>query len=276
MSPEALTPGTNQVGRTRCTCTIRSAHRVVVGLSVSVGRQRRGRRAQVGHRRARYLVRPRVQDNVVYNANGAAFMFEDGQETSNDVVHNFAVRSFGTGGRDAGGRKAPASTSAGRSTACRQRRRQHLQRRPDASYGYKFFFVYLGTLRVPVKPGADTTVPGNYTEVDGNATAIAEFRNNEVYGSESGLTFWWLGTFGITPNLATPLSVFNNLRVWNVFGKGIFLYENYQVTIKDYVALNSRGQLRPGLSGDDYFAHSFRVEEPPGEGFAAGAESLLS
>ncbi len=270
MSPEALTPGTNQIGR----YALHVHHTFGPAASSGYQFQLIGNAVDGApkwgiavHNSSFGL----VQDNVVYNANGAAFMFEDGQETSNDVVHNFAVRSYGTGGRDAGGREGAGFYFRGPLNRVRDNVAANIfSDGPDASYGFKFFFVYLGTLRVPVKPGADTTVAGNYTEVDGNATAIAEFRNNEVYGSESGLTFWWVGTFGITPNLSTPLSVFNNLKVWNVFGKGIFSYENYRVTVKDFVALNSGANYAMGLLGGDYFAHTFRIENPQVEGFATG------
>ena len=212
-----------------------------------------------------------VQDNVVYNANGAAFMFEDGQETANDVVHNFAVRSFGTGGRQAEGREGAGFYFRGPLNRVRDNVAANIfSDGPDASYGFKFFFTYLGTLRVPLTPGADTTLPGTYSERNGNATALTEFRNNEVYGGESGLTFWWLGTFGVTPNLATPLSVFDGLTVWHLFGRGIFQYENFNVTLKDYVALNTGPNYAEGLTGGDYFAHTFRVENPQVEGFATG------
>ena len=214
-----------------------------------------------------------VHDNVVYNANGAAFMFEDGQESHNEVVHNFAVRSVGTGGRMGGGREGGGFYFRGPLNRVRDNVAANIfSDGPDSAYGYKFFFTYLGQLRVPLKPGTDTTLPGMYTEVNGNATPIAEFQNNQVYASESGLTFWWVGTFGITPNLSTPRSVFEGLTAWHLFGRGIFQYESFNVTVKDFIALNTGFNYGVGLTGGDYLAQDFRLEHPQVEGFDVGLD----
>ena len=271
-APEALTAGTNQIGR----YALHLHHNIGPVAPPPSGRQfQLIGNAVDGAPKWGIAVHNTsfglVQDNVVYNANGAAFMFEDGQETANDVIHNFAVRSFGTGGRDAGGREGAGFYFRGPLNRVRDNVAANIfSDGPDSSYGFKFFFTYLGTLRVPLTPGADTTLPGTYSERDGNATALTEFRNNEVYGGESGLTFWWLGTFGIAANLATPQSVFDGLTVWHLFGRGIFQYENFNVTLKDYVALNTGFNYAEGLTGGDYFAQTFRVENPQVEGFATG------
>jgi hypothetical protein len=47
-----------------------------------------------------------IQDNIMYNCGGACFMTEDGSESFNVIEHNFAVRSYGSGGRDHMGREA--------------------------------------------------------------------------------------------------------------------------------------------------------------------------
>ena len=59
--------------------------------------------------------------------------------------------------------------------------------------------------------------------------------------------------------------------MWHLFGRGIFQYENFNVTLKDYVALNTGPNYAEGLTGGDYFAHTFRVENPQVEGFAPGS-----
>jgi hypothetical protein len=182
-----------------------------------------------------------VQDNVVYNSGGACIVTEDGSETQNLIRHNFVVRSMGTGGRDAGGREGAGFWFRGADNIVTNNVAANIASdEMDSAYGYKYFLYYLGDVRTPNFPGADTTDDSQVTVQDGNAVPIRTFDTNEVYGAtESGLTFWWIGTFGAFFPRATSESVFKNLKVWHVFNRGIYHYPADKVTVDGLVMRSS-------------------------------------
>ena len=85
-------------------------------------------------------------------------------------------------------------------------------------------------------PGADTMDNNQVDIKDSNAMAVRQFDNNEVYGAtESGLTYWWIGTAEMKPRVNTAESVFSRLKVWHVHNKGVFDYAANNVTIESMV-----------------------------------------
>ncbi len=109
----------------------------------------------------------------------------------------------------------------------------------DTAYGYKYFQQFCASdsnpasTRIPNFPGADTMIDAQVTRTD---ITIRKFENNEVYGAtESGLSYWWVGTYFLSPRPTVPTSTFKGLKVWHVANKGIFAYETSNVVIDGLV-----------------------------------------
>ena len=100
--------------------------------------------------------------------------------------------------------------------------------------------------------------------------AIRQFDNNEVYGAtESGLTFWWIGTVESNPRLNTAESVFNRLKVWHVHNKGVFVYASNNVTIESMVQRSDEAS-GTGIEFSDYFARNFTIRRANIQGRISG------
>lgn len=192
-----------------------------------------------------------IQKNAIYNIAGAAIMTEDGSESFNLFDSNFVMRSYsdyanrgdGLGQavpRQDFGYEASGFWLRGPNNRLRNNVAVNiLDNGPDSAYGYKLFQWYLGKIRVPKAPGSDTMVTGQYTLVDGHSLPLLEFSGNEVYGAtESGLTWWWLGIDYTTPR-AIADSIIKDLKVWNVFNKGLFGYNGSRIVIDGMVMRGS-------------------------------------
>lgn len=205
-----------------------------------------------------------IQDNVVYNSNGAAIVSEDGSETQNLFDHNFAVRGLGTGGREAGGREGTGFWFRGADNIVTNNvAANFMADQYDSAYGFKYFLEYLGSVRRPKFAGADTTQDAQVDTINGNAVPIRKFDHNEVYGAtESGLTFWWIGTDFQTP-IATADSLITNFVVWHVYNRAIYHYQAYRLTVDGLVVRGSAAELagdgvccQSGVDFGDYYGNT--------------------
>jgi hypothetical protein len=208
-----------------------------------------------------------IQDCVAYNVNGAGFNTEDGNESFNVFDHNFSLRGYGIGGRDALGREGVGFFFRGPHNYVRNNVSSDwlsggkLPFDPqvgDSAYGFLYYTTYLGKVRIPKGPGLDTTNDANVTIRDGNNLPLLQFENNEVYGaSESGVSYWWLGSSGNSPYVDAPEAVFKNTRIWHVYNKGVFHYPSSHVTLDGLVirgGSNMGACCGVGVHGADYFA----------------------
>jgi hypothetical protein len=201
-----------------------------------------------------------VQHNVVFKSGGSCIMTEDGSESRNLIDRNFAVGSWGSGGRMGEGREGGGFWFRGVDNIVTNNVAANIMSDGvDSAYGYKYFPYFVGNVRIPKAPGADTMDNNQVDVKDGNAMAIRQFDNNEVYGAtESGLTYWWIGTMELTPRLSAPESVFSRLKVWHVHNKGIFNYAANNVTIESMV-LRSDEAAGLGIAFSDYFARNVTI-----------------
>ena len=210
-----------------------------------------------------------VSDNVLYNIGGALLMAEDGSESYNVIERNFGARAFGSGGRDAGGREGIGFYFRGPNNYVRDNVAATLTH--HESYGYKYFLEYLGNIRIPNFPGADTTVSGQYTVRSGHEIPVREFARNEVYGATPrGLVYWWVGSVWRTP-AATEPSIFKDLRAWHVHNQVVVQYPSSQIVLDGLVV---RGVLREtaccstGYDGGDYDADRFVIRNADIQGMS--------
>jgi hypothetical protein len=198
-----------------------------------------------------------IRGNVVYDFLGAGIVAEDGSETQNVFERNFALVGKGEGGRQGDGREGIGFWFKGPDNFVRDNVASTIRSYDggvDSAYGYKFYPYFLGDVNQPVAPGSLTTVKRN-----GNALPIREFVRNEVYGAvESGLTFWWLGSWGDSPQ-ATQTSVFKDTVMWNFHNKAVFVYPSSKVHIDGLtVRAAGPGMCGVGIDFSDYLAHDFQ------------------
>jgi hypothetical protein len=201
-----------------------------------------------------------VQQNVVFKSGGSCIMTEDGSESRNVIDSNFAVGSWGSGGRQGEGREGGGFWFRGVDNIVTNNVAANIvSDGADSAYGYKYFLYRLGNVRIPKDRGVDTTVDSQVDVKDGNAMAVRLFDNNEVYGAtESGLTYWWIGTFEIEPRVNTAESVFSRLKVWHVHNKGIFHYAANNLTIESMV-MRSDEPTGMGIEFSDYYARNVTI-----------------
>jgi hypothetical protein len=217
-----------------------------------------------------------IQDNVVYNMGGAGIMTEDGNETMNVFDHNFVARVAGAGGR--GDERGTEFGFEGSGIWLRGPN-NIIRNNVVANFvnnGIAYFHIYLGNVKVPNYKGADTTVAGQYTTVNGYSQTIPEFNNNEIYGSGSvGLTNWWLGSEYGTPR-TNNISVFKNTKIWHVSDRAVYNYPSSNLTYDgliirgDATALGSVSCCGVGYEGGDYFANNITFKNIDIQGMRTG------
>jgi len=230
-----------------------------------------------------------IQDNVVYNYNGAAIATEDGSESFNVFDHNFALRGIGEPdepgaaepqdqARMAMGTEGVGFWFRGPNNYVRNNVAANFQNpTTEASYGFVLQFRKLGGIAVPNFQGADVTNPNQLTAVDGNNLPLLQFENNEAYGAmQGGMTYWWINSLDPSaPYDPEPESVVKNFTAWHVYNKGVYIYPGAKVT---FDGLKIRGNYIDGVSrccGDgvffaDYMAKAIVIRNSDIQGMQEG------
>src|SRR6185503_10821032 len=177
-----------------------------------------------------------VQDNVVYNYNGAGFATEDGSESFNVFDHNFALRGIGepndsvSEARMAMGTEGVGFWFRGPNNYVRNNVAANYQNpTTEGAYGFAYQFRFLGNIAVPNFKGAmDST---QFTTRNGNNMPILQFENNEAYGAmQGGFTLWWASSQDPQPAANAQESVIRNLKLWNIYNKTVYMYPSQKVT----------------------------------------------
>ena len=182
-----------------------------------------------------------IQDNVVYNYNGAAVATEDGSESFNVFDHNFAMRGMGEPSDSVSEARMGLGTEGvgfwfrGPNNYVRNNVAANYQNpTTEAAYGFAFQFRYLGNVEVPNFKGADTTGsmgPGQSTTKNGNNMPLLQFENNEAYGAmQGGMTFWWISSLDPQPSVNAQESVIKNFKTWHTYNKAVYVYPGQKVT----------------------------------------------
>ncbi len=212
-----------------------------------------------------------IQGNFLYNWTGAGLATESGNESYNVIDGNIVIRGRGEGGRDGSGQPGNEGSAfwfRGPNNYVRNNiGANYVGNSIEASYGFKYYFVYLGNVRVPNFPGADTSVDGQYTVKDGNGMPLLEFSGNETYGMENGVTFWWVNTFGAGNPRDGGGSVLKDFRVWNQYLYGLYAYESNQMTIDGFT---DRGKGAIGMFFSDYYSNNFVITHADIQGMGTG------
>jgi hypothetical protein len=202
-----------------------------------------------------------VKDNFAYNFAGGLFVTEDGSESYNLIEHNFAVRSNGTGGRMAEGTEGTGFWFRGPNNYVRSNVAANVWGdNPEAAYGYKYFMIYLGNIRIPNFKGADTSVSGQYTVRDGNKMNLLEFTNNEVHTAAQGLTYWWLNSQDTNANPSAAETLFKDFSVWHVFNVAVYHYQSAHLTF-DNLRIRGATPRETACCGVGFLAGDYTVAD---------------
>jgi len=137
-----------------------------------------------------------AQGNVVVGAVGAGIMLEGGNEFEDIVERNFALNSQGSGegiesrvnegdfGHEGAGIWSRGPFSTIRNNVVSSVRLN----------GFAFYLGHLGTVKVPLFKGADTSDPAQTKRVNANGVPLKHFTGNESYGAiKNGFEFWFFG-----------------------------------------------------------------------------------
>lgn len=218
-----------------------------------------------------------IKDNVLYNWAGAGITTVTGGESFNLFDHNFIVRVSSGGGRgDSRGYDDIGFEGSGMWFRGPNNYIRNNVSANAAQNGFTWFQLYTNTQRVPRYQGADRSIAGQYVDVYMNGAAIREFKNNEAYGGETGITLWWVGAWNNTPILSTPESVIEDFNVWHVKVQGYYGYQAHHITFNRYTAINDKSIIAntaaapAGLWYSDYMTNDFLVTNSTIEGFRFG------
>jgi hypothetical protein len=140
-----------------------------------------------------------VQGNTVYNGGGAGIATEDGSESYNVIERNMVVRVLGEGDREgikSNGARESGSQGIGlwfrgpNNYIRNNVAANSVETQAETAYGFEYYQVYAGDVRIPSFKGADTGVEGEYSVRSTYSIPVLDFSGNETYGSPQGLTFW--------------------------------------------------------------------------------------
>ena len=201
-----------------------------------------------------------VQDNVVYNYNGASFATEDGSESFNVFDHNFALRGIGepndsvSEARMAMGTEGVGFWFRGPNNYVRNNVAANFQNpTTEGAYGFAYQLRYLGNIAVPNFKGAmDAT---QFTTRNGNNMPVLQFENNEAYGAmQGGFTLWWVSSLDPQPSTDAQESLIKDLKLWNIYNKTVYMYPSQKITFDGLTIRGSFSSASRCCGNGVYFA----------------------
>jgi len=213
-----------------------------------------------------------LQDNVVYDAHGAAFVAEDGTESDNAFVHNFAIRVDGSGEfAPRSGYSGAAPDPGGEGAGFWLRGPNNVLRDNVAAnaeaFGYGIAAGGLGAIHVPRFKGADPSQPGEFDTLDTTAAPLRGFVGNEAYGAmQTGVAVGWNGTL-------------EHLRVWHTSRQAIAASPTDRLVIDDVIVrgdaslLADPGEAPVGIWFNNYAAKTVIVRRADVQGLRVGVAS---
>jgi hypothetical protein len=226
-----------------------------------------------------------IQHNVVYNYNGASILTEDGSESFNLFDHNFALRGIGepndsvSEARTAMGTEGVGFWFRGPNNYVTNNVAANFQNpTTEAAYGFVYQQIRLGTIKVPNFKGADTSVTGQYTSMNGNGLPIPKFENNEAYGAmQGGFTYWWVSSLDPQPVSGGQPSIIKNLKLWHIYNKVIYHYPA-QMIVFDGLKIRGNYNVNNHCCGDgvyfpDYSAKGIVIRNSDIQGMDTGIDA---
>lgn len=225
-----------------------------------------------------------IQANVVFNGTGAGIVTEDGNESYNEFVGNFAAAIEGNQNpRDTDGRDGSVFWFKGFNHVIRDNVAANGINRFQGivtGSGYNFTWPPASTrsTRIPLFRGADLedgTEGVDYELVNMQLLPIREFARNESYGATAtGLVIWNLGSDGGSVAAATQTTFIRDFSAWHVHEEAFFGYPVKNVTFDGFVV---RGHPRVFPTGQgvawssgDYYAENIAIRRADVQGMVGG------
>jgi G8 domain len=226
-----------------------------------------------------------IQQNVVYRGTGAGIVTEDGNESYNELVGNFAMAIEGTANpRNNDGRDGSVFWFTGFNHRLRNNvaangigKHQGLV----AGSGYNFWWPAGSSMntRIPLYRGADIIgglAGREYRLVNMQLTPILEFSGNEAYGAmATGMTIWHLGTDGYTSHATMAETVIKDFTGWHLWEEAFYGYPINRVTLDGFVVRGSSrafGTFDYGTAwqAGDYWAENVTIRRANIQGMQSG------
>jgi hypothetical protein len=225
-----------------------------------------------------------IQDNVVYNYNGASIATEDGSESYNVFDHNFALRGMGepnnavAEARMAMGTEGVGFWFRGANNYVRNNVAANFQNpTTEAAYGFVYQFIRLGNVSIPTFKGANPAISGQFTTRNGNNMPILQFDDNEAYGAmQGGFTYWWVGSQDPQPYADAKESLIKNLKIWHVYNKAVYHYPSSKITFDGLIIRGKFDSLARccgnGVYGADYSTKGVIIRNSDIQGMDEGIQ----
>jgi hypothetical protein len=179
-----------------------------------------------------------VDRNVVYGAQGAGIVTEDGSEIGNLLTNNITIRMQGT---HVDGKEGTLEGDYGRGGSGFWFRRGGNtvagNVATDSTFaGFVYSGYHLGAMRLPLFRGADTHDP--METAPGDLTPSTMFVSNEAYGmSRYGMWAAYISGNNMLSGFS-PTLVYN-LKLWNILQTGVLAYHTSQLTFDRLLILGN-------------------------------------
>ncbi len=235
-----------------------------------------------------------IQENVVFNGQGAGIVTEDGNESQNEFVGNFVMAVQGWfDPRNQDGRDGSAFWFHGFNHRLRNNVAADavgLTQSNVSGSGYSFNWSAASSKITPIPRyrGADFLyyygIPDDqivgqegvdFELVDMQLVPIPEFTGNEAYGATAtGLVIWTLGTSGYGESDIGE-TLLKDFTAWHVHLGGFFAYPIQNVTFDGFV-VRGDPDSRPsccghnGWSSGDYWAGNVTIRRANIQGMVSG------
>ncbi|REK11180.1 MAG: hypothetical protein DWQ37_14705 [Planctomycetota bacterium] len=177
-----------------------------------------------------------VDSNVVYHAQGAGIVTEDGSEIGNMISNNITIRMQGTHQDGKDGTWYGDYGRGGSGFWFRRGGNAVINNvAADSTYaGFVFDGYFTDQVRLPAFPGAMKHMPDQGITTRVNPTAV--FANNEAYGmSRLGLWAAFVSGDHSAPN--QPGTYIHNLHVWHTYHAGVHVYHTANLTFGQLLVL---------------------------------------
>ena len=185
-----------------------------------------------------------IQDNVGYAIQGSAFTTEDGSETANEFIRNFAMRTQGTGSDGKSGVKHGDFGRGG--VGFWFRRTGSIVRdnvAANSSYGgYVVTSYYLDDVKTPRFRGAHPQMAGQAVKRSSSPPGV--FEDNEAYGL-TRFGYWSAWPSGMELDEMRETLRIGGFRAWGIHHHAIDTYHTNRVLVDGAVILGDAGVLAP-------------------------------
>ena len=192
-----------------------------------------------------------IENNIVYNVQGAGIVTEDGSETKNVFARNFAILTqfhSGSSAQSKHGLSGDGFWFRGNNNYVRGNVSSN-----NSSFGFTYFnqtpkgnpvtkhgvFTDSNEIRIPRFRGADTSRDDEMEFINGQTQVIAQFEDNEVYAAHTGVNLWTLSMKQRASRARivdrNKRNLFKDLRLWHLEYNGIFTYGARNITLEDFV-----------------------------------------